>query len=63
MIDITREEIWENRDVQIEKNKNGKLKKFILNHKILTALITALGILITTNTILICNFLKILTNI
>ena len=61
MIDITREEIWENKTVEIER-KDNRVNSFIKKHKIITMLLISLGILMTVNIILIYNFLNILVN-
>ncbi|MBQ3145485.1 MAG: hypothetical protein IJB90_02790 [Clostridia bacterium] len=65
MIDITKDEFWENRYGEVEKQekKNSKLLNTIKKHKIITALLISLGILMAINTVLIYNFFKILTNI
>ena len=65
MMDITKDEFWENRYEEVSKKEkqNSKIKEFILKHKIITVLLIGLGILMTVNTILIYNFLKILRNI
>ena len=64
MIDITKEEFWENKyeEVNKEKQKNSKIREFVLKHKIITTLLISLGILMAINTILIYNFFKILSN-
>ena len=64
MVDITKEEFWNNRE-EIAKNefRQNKVKGFIKRNKIITALLIGLGVLITINTILIYNFIKIITNI
>ena len=65
MIDITKEEFWESKYQEVAKKgkQNSKIKEFILKHKVVTILLISLGILMFVNTILIYNFLKILTNI
>ena len=63
MVDITKEEFWDNKYEEItrkEKNKS-KLNEFIIKNKILVALLISFGILMAINTILIYNFFKILT--
>ena len=64
MIDITKEEFWENSygDVEKKVKKNSKMLETIKKHKIVTVLLISFGILMTINTILIYNFFKILTN-
>ena len=63
MIDITREEIWDNNFQKVEEtNKKSRLKHFIAEHKIITVLLITLGILMTANVILIYNFLKVIAN-
>ena len=65
MVDITKEEFWENRSEEVSKfeKDSNKVKEFITKHKIVTTLLVSLGILMTVNTILIYNFFKILTNV
>lgn len=65
MIDITKEEFWENRNREVSEviKSNSKIKEFILNHKILTMLLVSLVLLITVNTILIYKFFIILATI
>ena len=58
MIDITKDEYWEN-DYQKEEG-NSVLKKFIIKHKIIITLLLILSMLITTNIILLYNFFTIL---
>ena len=63
MVDITKEEFWDNKYEEItrkEKTKS-KLSEFVIKNKILVALLISFGILMTINTILIYNFFKILT--
>lgn len=64
MVDITKEEFWENRyqEVTQREGKENKLIKIIKNNKFITTLLISLGILMTINTILIYNFFKILSN-
>ena len=65
MVDITKEEFWDSKyeeTSRIEKKEN-KVKQFIINHKITTALLISLSILIAINTILIYNFFIILGTI
>ena len=65
MIDITKDEFWENRyqEVYKKEKENSKIKEFILKHKIITMLLISLGILMAVNTILIYKFLDILNSI
>lgn len=62
MVDITKDEFWENKyeEVVTNEKKNNKVKDFITRHKIITTLLISLGILMTINTILIYNFFRIL---
>lgn len=62
MIDITKDEFWDSKyeeAIRTEKKEN-KVKQFIIRHKIITAMIIGLGILVSVNTILIYNFFRIL---
>jgi len=65
MVDITKEEFWENRYEQVSKKEKeeNKVKDFISKHKIIVTLLISFGLLMTVNTVLIYNFFKILTNI
>ena len=65
MIDITKDEFWENNYQEVEKKevKNNRLLSIIKKHKIIAVLLISLGILMVINTVLIYNFFKILTNI
>ncbi len=64
MVDITKDEFWENKyeEVITKEKKNNKIKEFVLRHKIITTLLVTLSLLITANVILIYNFFKILVN-
>ena len=65
MVDITKEEFWDSKYEEISKieRKENKVKQFIIKHKIITALLISLSILIAINTILIYNFFIILGTI
>ena len=65
MVDITKEEFWDSKYEEISKieRKENKVKQFIINHKIITALLISLSILMAINTILIYNFFIILGTI
>lgn len=62
MIDITKDEFWDDKYEEVTKNKTkeNKVKEFITRHKIITVLLIFLGIFMIANTILIYNFFKIL---
>lgn len=64
MVDITKEEFWDNNYEEVSKKEKekSKVKEFILKNKIFVALLISFGILMTINTILIYNFFKVLTN-
>ena len=64
MVDITKDEFWESKyeEVSKTKNKNNRVKDFVIKHKIITVLLVALTVLIITNTILIYNFFRIFIN-
>ena len=64
MVDITKEEFWDNKyeEVSIKEKEKSKVKEFILKNKIIVTLLISFGILMTINTILIYNFFKVLTN-
>lgn len=65
MIDITKDEFWDDKYEEVTKNetKENKVKEFITKHKIITVLLILLGIFMIANTILIYNFFKILMEI
>ena len=64
MIDITKDEFWENNYQEVEKKevKNNRLLRIIKKHNFITALLISLGILMTINTVLIYNFFRVLIN-
>lgn len=64
MIDITKDEFWENNYQEVEKKevKNNRLLNIIKKHKIITVLLISFGILMTINIVLIYNFFNILMN-
>ena len=63
MVDITKEEFWDNKYEEVSKKEKekSKVKEFILKNKIIVTLLISFGILMTINTILIYNFFKVLT--
>ena len=63
MVDITKEEFWDNKYEEVSKKEKekSKAKEFILKNKIIVTLLVSFGILMAINTILIYNFFKILT--
>ena len=63
MVDITKEEFWDNKyEATTRKEKaKSKLNEFVVKYKIVVVLLISFGILMTINTILIYNFFKILT--
>ena len=65
MMDITKDEFWENRYEEVSKKEkeNSKIKEFILKHKIITMLLIGLGILMIVNIVCIYRFFEILTSI
>ncbi len=65
MVDITKDEFWENKyeEVVTSERKNNRVKEFILRHKIITTLLITLTSLIIANVVLIYNFFKILESI
>lgn len=65
MVDITKDEFWENRydEVSKKEKKKNKIKDFIVKHKFFTSLLVSLGVLMTVNTILIYKFLRILNKL
>ncbi len=65
MVDITKEEFWDSKYEETSRieRKENKVRQFINNHKIITALLISLSILIAINTILVYNFFIILGTI
>ena len=65
MLDITKDEFWENKfeEVNKEKNKDNKLKNVIKEYKWITLLIASFAILAISNGLLIYNFLKIISKL
>lgn len=65
MVDITKEEFWENKYEEVNKKekKNNIVKEFITKHKLITILLISLSILMITNIVLIYNFFRIFINI
>ena len=63
MVDITKEEFWDNRYEEVSKKEkqNSKIKELFLKNKVIAILLISFGILMTINTILIYNFFKMLT--
>ena len=64
MVDITKEEFWENRYEEVSKKEkqNSKIKGFFLKNKVIAILLISFGILMAINTILIYNFFRMLMN-
>ena len=62
MVDITKEEFWDNRYEEVSKREKqeSKVKEFILKNKVIVALLVSFGILMAINTILIYNFFRML---
>lgn len=62
MIDITKDEFWDDKYEEVTKKekKENKVKEFITKHKLITVLLILLGIFMIANTILIYNFFRIL---
>lgn len=65
MIDITKDEFWDDKYEEVTKKekKENKVKEFIIKHKLITVLLILLGIFMIANTILIYNFFRILMEI
>ena len=65
MIDITKDEFWDDKYEETSRieRKENKVKQFIIKHKIITTLLVSLSILVAINTILIYNFFRILGTI
>ena len=65
MVDITKDEFWENKfeEVYKRKKKNTKFKNIIEEHKWIALLIASFAILAISNGFLIYNFLKILSKL
>ena len=65
MVDITKDEFWENKHEEVYKKrrKETKLKKIIEEHKWIMLLIASFAILALSNGLLMYNFLKILSKL
>ena len=65
MIDITKDEFWDNKfeEVYKGKKKKSKLKNVIEKHKWITLLIASFAMLAISNFFLIYNFIKILNKL
>ena len=65
MVDITKEEFWDNKYEEVAKKEKGKskLREFIKRNKVITGLLIGFGLIMTINTILIYNFFKMLIEI
>ena len=62
MVDITKDEFWENKCKEVYRNKrrNSKLKKYIDEHKWLILLFASFSLLAISNGLLVYNFFKII---
>lgn len=65
MVDITKDEFWEDRyeEISKEEKKDNRIKNFIIKHKIITVLLVTLSMLMTVNVVLIYNFFRILNKL
>ena len=65
MMDITKEEFWENKyeEVYKKRKKENKLKKLIEKNKWIFLLIASFTILALSNGLLIYNFFKIISKL
>ncbi len=65
MVDITKDEFWDNKyeEVSKKRKKNSKLKNFITKHKWIMFLIASFLILAISNGFLIYNFFKIISKL
>ena len=61
MVDITKDEIWKNKDEEVvtKARKESKLRSLISKYKWITILIAVFLILTLSNGFLIYNFIKI----
>ena len=64
MVDITKDEMWENKDEEVvtKERKESKLRSLISKYKWITILIGSFLVLTISNGFLIYNFLKIFIN-
>ena len=60
MVDITKEEFWDNKYEEVSKKEKekSKIKELIVKNRIIVTLLISFGILMTINTVLIYNFFK-----
>lgn len=62
MVDITKDEFWENKHEEVSKKrkKESKLKRIIENHKWIMLLIASFALLAISNGLLVYNFFRII---
>ena len=62
MVDITKDEFWENKHEEVSKSKkrNSKLKKYIEEHKWMILLFASFSLLAISNGLLVYNFFRII---
>jgi len=62
MIDITKDEFWDTPKEEVVKKewKTNTIKKFILNHKMLSASIVIFTVCICANIVLIYGFFRMI---
>lgn len=65
MVDITKDEFWENKHEEISKKrkKESKLKKTIENHKWIMLLILSFLLLTISNGLLVYNFFRVISKL
>ena len=65
MVDITKENFWENKYEQVFKGskKNSKLRLFIKKYKLIVMLVACFLLLTISNGLLIYNFFKLLSKL
>lgn len=65
MVDITKDEFWENKHEEVSKKrkKESKLKSIIKNHKWIMLLILSFLLLTISNGLLVYNFFKVITKL
>ncbi len=66
MLDITKDEFWENKENKyddINKKKKNKFNSFLEKHKWIALLIASFSLLAISNGLLVYNFLRIINKI
>lgn len=65
MVDITKDEFWENKYEEVSKpeKQKGKAKELMKNHKAIVLLLASFILLAVSNGLLIYNFFRVLSKL